>query len=81
MIRQVNFNIHSTLDIQLGSEYLTLEYSNHLNTRLVWYLNGRFVSSCQMVRYSNGGLKTGQKILLMVQNVHYLLGANQKEHT
>ena len=28
---------------------------------LVWYSNGRFVSSCQMVRYWNGGLKTGLK--------------------
>ena len=33
-------------------------YSNHLNTELVWYLNSRFVSGCQMVRYLNGGLKT-----------------------
>ena len=32
--------------------------SNHLNTGLVWYSNGRFVSCCQMVRYSNGGVKT-----------------------
>ena len=36
-------------------------YSNHLNTGLVWYSNGRFVSGCQMVRYSNGGQKTGLK--------------------
>ena len=36
-------------------------YSNHLNTKLVWYSNGRFVSGCEMVRYSNGGLKTGLK--------------------
>ena len=27
------------------------------NTGLVWYLNGRFVSGCQMARYSNVGLK------------------------
>ena len=40
---------------------LTFTYSNHLNTGLVWYSNGRFVSGCQMVRYSNGGLKTGLK--------------------
>ena len=40
------------------------EYSNHLNTRLVWYSNGRFVSGRQMVRNSNGGLKTGQKKLV-----------------
>ena len=37
------------------------KYSNHLNIGLFWYLNGRFVSGCQMVWYSNGGLKTGQK--------------------
>ena len=37
------------------------EYSNHLNTGLIWYLNGRFVSSCQMVWYLNGGLKTRLK--------------------
>ena len=37
----------------------TWQYSNHLNTGLVQYSNGRFVSSCQMVRYPNGGLKTG----------------------
>ena len=36
-------------------------YSNRLNTKLVWYLNGRFVSGCQMVQYSNGGLKSGLK--------------------
>ena len=47
-------------------------YSNHLNTGLVRYLNGRFVSGCQMVRHKNGGLKTGmKKILFMVQNVQY----------
>ena len=34
-------------------------YSNHLNTRLVWYWNVRFVSGCQMVQSSNVGLKTG----------------------
>ena len=35
--------------------------SNHLNTRLVQHSNGRFVPGCQMVRYSNDGLKTGLK--------------------
>ena len=38
-----------------------IDNSNHLNTRLVRYSDGRFVSSCQTVRYSNGGLKTGLK--------------------
>ena len=37
------------------------EYINYLNTGLVWYSNGRFVSDCQMVRHLNGGLKTGLK--------------------
>ena len=41
--------------------FLTTFYRNHLKTGLVWYSNGRFVSGCQMVRYSNGGLKTGLK--------------------
>ena len=36
-------------------------YSNHLNTGLVWYSNGRFMSGCQMVWYLNGGLKNGLK--------------------
>ena len=48
-------------------------YSNYLNTGQVWYFNGRFVSACQMIRYLNGGLKTGLiKILFMVQNVQDL---------
>ena len=37
------------------------DYSNHLNTGLVWNLNSRFVSYCQMVQYLNGGLKTSMK--------------------
>ena len=37
------------------------QYSNHLKSGLVWYSNGRFVSGCQLVLYSNGGLKTGLK--------------------
>ena len=36
-----------------------LNYSNHLSSGLVWYSNGWFVSSCQVVRYWNGGLITG----------------------
>ena len=39
----------------------SVPYSNHLNTQIVWYSNGRFVSDCQKVRYSNGGLKTELK--------------------
>ena len=34
---------------------------NHLNNGLVCYSNGRFGSGCQMVCYSNHGLKTGLK--------------------
>ena len=45
----------------LSSNWEIDKYSNHLNTGLVWYLNGRFVSGGQMVRYSNGGLKIGIK--------------------
>ena len=37
---------------------LSLRYSNHLNTGLVWYSNGRSVLGCKMVWYSNGGMKT-----------------------
>ena len=44
------------LNIQWGSEY-----SKHLNTGLVWYSNGKFVSGCQTVPYSNGGRKTELK--------------------
>ena len=36
---------------------LVFKYSNHLKT--VWYLNGLNMSGCQMVQFSNGGLKTG----------------------
>ena len=36
-------------------------YSNHLNTGVVCYSNGIFVLSCQIVRYSNGSLKTRLK--------------------
>ena len=46
------------IDKRIGFQNM---YSNHLNTGLVWYSNDIFVSGCQMVRYSNGGLKTGQK--------------------
>ena len=43
-----------TLSVKAGNLILALcqvnNYSNHLNTRLLWYSNGRFVSGCQMVR-------------------------------
>ena len=45
----------------LGLTHVKIIYSNHLNTRLVQYSNSRFVSGCQMVQYSNCGLKTGLK--------------------
>ena len=41
--------------------FLKLYFRYHLKTGLVWYSNGRFVSGCQMVGYSNGGLKTRLK--------------------
>ena len=43
------------------SKHYDEHYINHLNTRLVWYWNGRFLSGCQMAWYSNGGLKIGLK--------------------
>ena len=49
-------------------------YSNHLNTGLFWYSNGRFVSDCQMVRDLNGGLTTELKKVFMVPNVRYSNG-------
>ena len=42
-----------------GKNVDVVKYSNHLNTRQVWYSNGPQMSICQMVRFSNGGLKTG----------------------
>ena len=47
---------------QMALMYKTIKmFSSHLNTGLVWYLNGIFVPCCQMVRYSNGGLKNRLK--------------------
>ena len=42
----------------VGFQNPNTQYRTHLNTELVWYSNGRFVSGCQMVRYLNGDLKT-----------------------
>ena len=47
-------------------------YSDHLNTELVWYSNDRFVSGCQMVRYLNGGLKTGLKKACLWSKMSYI---------
>ena len=49
---------HLLLSVFQSSCY-TVSNSHHLSTELVWYSNGQFVSGCQMVQYSNGGLKTG----------------------
>ena len=38
-----------------------IKYSNHLNTRRVWYLTGPNIFGCQIVWFLIGGLKTGQK--------------------
>ena len=51
------FRAESGANIQVWQ----IQLHNHLNTGLVWYLNGRFVFVCQMVRYSNVDLKTGLK--------------------
>ena len=44
-------------------------YSNHLNTGLVWYSNGQFVSGSQMVVW-----KPDWKSLFIIQSVQYLNG-------
>ena len=38
---------------------IAVEYSGDLNTGLVWYLNGRLVSDCQMVCHWDQHLKNG----------------------
>ena len=63
-------NVLVRLWIQNLSNATESWYSNHLNDGLVWYLNGWFVSSCQIVRYSN----RNEKRLFMVRNVRYLNG-------
>ena len=40
--------------ISLLVHFKFTKYSNHLNTGLVWYSNGRKLSGLQMVWYSNG---------------------------
>ena len=49
-------------------------YSNHLNTGQAWYSNDPNVFGSQMVWFSNGGLKTGQKCLFFGQNVQFTYG-------
>ena len=56
----INISINSQSRKTRNRQFITY-YSNHLNTWQVWYLNGRIVSGCQIVQYSNGGLKTGLK--------------------
>ena len=53
-------SFRSFVQVNILSE-ITIAYHSNLNTRLVRHLNGRFVSGCQRVQYSNGGLKTGLK--------------------
>ena len=52
-----------------------LEYSNHLNTGLVWY---SMVDLCPVVKWSCiqifKAVNSTEKILLMVQNVQYSNG-------
>ena len=40
-------------DVQLPNGE-KIKYRTHLNTGLVWYSNGRFVSGCQIVWYADG---------------------------
>ena len=52
---------------------------NHLNTRQVLYLNSPNVSGCQMIWFSNSGLKTGQKMsvlwsVIVVRILHNTIG-------
>ena len=53
-------NLHYLAESVFSISY-SIVYSNHLNTGVVWYSNGRFVLGCQMVWYSNGCLKTRLK--------------------
>ena len=62
-------------NIKSRSKYLTWSAFEcqilwHPNTRQVWYSNGRFVCSCQIVRYLNGGLKTEIKSLYSRHSVN-----------
>ena len=50
-------NKRQTMFLFFTFSLININYCNHLNTRLVWYSNDRFLYGCQMVRYSNGGLK------------------------
>ena len=72
-------NVDIVFMIQIYKATYTNSYiftkSNHLNAELLWYSNGRLVSSCQMVPYSNDGLKTQLKKTVMVQNVQYSNGS------
>ena len=57
---QLFSNLHNLAESVFSISH-SIVYSNHLNTGVVWYSNGRFVPDCQMVWYSNGCLKTGLK--------------------
>ena len=45
-----------------GEEIFIFIYSNHLNTGQVWYLNALNGSGCQLVWFSNRGLKTTKNV-------------------
>ena len=51
--------------IQIKSFYQFVFYSNHLNTGQVCYSNGPNMSGCGMVWFTNGGLKSGQKMSVL----------------
>ncbi len=40
--------------ITMNESKVFFYYSHHPKTRLILFSNGRFVSGCRMVRYSNG---------------------------
>ena len=53
------FNNRTTLNVRI------LDYSSHLKTRKVWYLNVPNMSGCQKVQFSNGGLKNWTKMFVL----------------
>ena len=62
---QFELNLSLTIEKLIVSKYNQEIFSHFVdifsNTVTICYLDGRFVSGCQMVRYSNGSLKTGLK--------------------
>ena len=57
-----------------------LTYSNHLNTGQVWYSNDPNIFGCQLVLFSNGGLKPDKNVCYKYLFI-YLVGVNKMEHS